>query len=61
MLKIIRDSRAYDLGFFHVSLEPLSSMGNLIATIPTHNLSTFYNKYKAQIDVKLAELIEKYE
>ena len=61
MLKIIRDSRAYDLGFFHVSLEPLTSMGNLIATIPTHNLSTFYNKYKAQIDVKLAELIEKYE
>ncbi len=61
MLQIIKDSRAYDLGFFHTSLDPLSNMGNLIATIPTHSLATFYNKYKTSIDTKLAELIEKYE
>lgn len=60
MLNLIKESRAYDLGFFHTHLNPLSNMGNLIATIPTHSLSAFYSKYQSQIETKLIELIEYY-
>ena len=60
MLKLIRDSRAYDLGFFEVSLEPLSSLGNTLANLPTHNMTTFFNKYQGQINQKIDKLIGLY-
>ena len=61
MLEIIRRSRAYDLGFFQVSLEPLSSMGNLIAMLPSHSLAAFYGRYQQSIDSSLQDLIRQYE
>ena len=60
MIKLIRDSRAYDLGFFEISLEPLSSLGNTLANLPTHNMTAFFNKYESQINQKIEELIGHY-
>lgn len=60
MVALIKESRAFDLGFFHESLSPLTNMGHTIASIPTHSLSAFYNKYQSQIETKVNMLIANY-